>query len=112
MNVKLEEVPPPKTAPIDQIGETMGLVDGLRPERNQYGRFRCGNCSRWVQDGEWSVSVPDGVKSSDSAEDVKEMARLGAYNGNFTSWCLSCAPKKPRIERIKTGQVKWWQFWK
>lgn len=110
--IELEEVPPPKKAPIDQIAETMGLVNGLKVERNQFNPFRCASCGSFIKKGEWTVLVPYGVRYGDDAKDVEEAARLSAFNGHFTSWCLSCAPKKPRLERIKSGQIKWWEVWK
>lgn len=96
MEVRFEEVPPPENAPVHQIAETLGVANGLRAERAIRGQWRCGCCSKMQPDKSWQVWVPDSVRRGDPVWSVTEAARRGAYNGGWTAWCLSCAPKAPK----------------
>lgn len=88
--VRFEIVPPPAQAPRSDIGETLGLPRGLRPERPR-GQFRCASCEQMQRDPEWIVYVPDGVRIGDPGWSVTESARQNAYNGSGSGWCLTCA---------------------
>lgn len=96
MRVNLEEVPPPDRAPIDQISETLGLVPGLKAKRSS-GGWRCCECSTMQPDNAWEVWVPDGVRKSDAPAVITEHCRVNAYNGEFSAWCIKCAPKSGAV---------------
>lgn len=93
MKYELIKVQPPNETTIDPIGETIGLCYGLKTERSM-GQFRCAECNRMQPAGSLIVWIPHTVKSSDSEWSITEAARQNTYNGKFTSWCRSCAPKK------------------
>lgn len=104
--LRLVQVPPPPSAPVDAEGERLGLVRGLRAET--YPRqYRCGQCDRMQHSGSICVQVPDHVRKNDPAWAVEEACRVSAFNGSFTGWCLSCAPKaanrKPGLLRRLLG---------
>ena len=114
MNITLEPVPPPKEALIEQIAETIGLVRGLRVEKNR-SACRCGICSAWIRIGEALVWIPDFIGHDAPHEAITEAARKMAYNGMWSGCCVKCAPKYSRKERIACGlpvQNRWWEFWK
>jgi hypothetical protein len=90
MKAMMQEVPPPTTAPVDDIAETLGLCDGLRPWKADH-QSRCSNCDQMQRSNSWMVWVPDSVKSSDPDWSVTEACRLNAYNGHSSGWCLKCA---------------------
>lgn len=96
------QVPPPLETPVQNEARALGLVDGLRVD-NALGSYRCSNCGRMDKSGKL-VWVPDSVKRVDSAEDIKELCRLSAYNGSGSGWCLSCAKKlgKTFLQRLFT----------
>lgn len=96
MNVTFQHVPPPKEPPWHEIGETLGLCRGLRSEKSRNGQWRCAQCGQMQRAESWLIWVPDGVRKSDPAWSVTEAARVTAYNGHKSGWCLSCAPKAPK----------------
>lgn len=88
----LEEVPPPKTAPVQDRARELGLPDGLKVETPRDSRqWRCCSCSRMQRPNSEQVWVPDGVLPGDPAWSVTETCRQNAYNGNYSAWCLKCA---------------------
>lgn len=91
MNFRFEEVPPPKTVPVQERAKSLGLLDGLRAEENQRGGWRCAECNTYQKDGAVLVWVPDSVRRSDRADEIKDQCRRSAYNGAGSGWCLSCA---------------------
>lgn len=100
MEFRFEPVPPPDHAPVDEIGETLGLCDGLRAKRGER-MYRCAQCGVMQEPNAWQVWVPDRVRKNDPDWAVTEAARLNAFNGHFSAWCLSCAPKKPKAAKGK-----------
>lgn len=90
MTFEFREVPPPAKAPIDEVAAMHGLPNGLRVYASE-GGCRCANCSTWQNPGAPMVWVPDSVQPSDSRDSVTEQARLMAFNGCSSGWCLSCA---------------------
>ena len=109
-NFELVEVPPPQKAPVQDIAETLGLVNGLRAHRSD-DQFRCAECSKMQPNGSWMVWVPDGTGRSDPAWSVEERCRQNAWNGESSGWCLACAPKAPKasvasvFEKIRNGEL-------
>jgi hypothetical protein len=97
-SVRMVQVPPPAKAPWHEIGETLGLCEGLRPERSDH-QFRCAACHKMQPSGSWMVWVPDIVRRKDPDWSVTEAARLNAYNGHLSGWCISCAPKTPESKK-------------
>jgi hypothetical protein len=98
-------VDPPDHAPVHEIAETLGVVDGPRAERSD-SQYRCTTCSKMQLKGSWMIWVPDGVQEGDCEESIIEAARENAYNGMFSGWCLKCAPKKARSSK------HWYEFWR
>lgn len=90
MEFRLEQVPPPDTAPVFPKARDLGLADGLRVEVSN-SQYRCGECWKMQPRDSLSVWVPDGVRKGDPVWSVTESCREYAYNGSFTSWCVSCA---------------------
>ncbi len=97
------EVPPPDAAPVHSRARELGLPDGLRVEVSGY-QWRCASCNEMQPNGSEQVWVPASVRSKDPAWSVTEAARLNAWNGDFSAWCVHCAsgfqqkhrpPKKP-----------------
>lgn len=103
MHLQMEEVPPPATLKSDELADSLGLAHGLSAEQAP-GGWRCTHCSRFQRDAGIMVWVPDAVKMGDSPEAIYEVARLNAYNGSASGWCLACALKLSR-------GVPWWKFW-
>lgn len=95
---KFEPVPPPAKAPVQELAESLGVCVGLRVEKSLGGQWRCACCSRMQPAGTWLVWVPDSVRRGDPSWSVTEAARVNAFNGHSSGWCLSCAPKTPRPE--------------
>ena len=89
--IKLEPVPPPERTPTNQIGETLGLLPGLRPERQRGTSWRCSCCREWRKSGDWIVWVPDWTTLDMPLDVVQERIRANFYNGGSSGWCLSCA---------------------
>jgi hypothetical protein len=89
MRFKTQMVPPPAEVPVDQIAETLGLLPGLRAEKDRSGG-RCGNCHQFRTDA-WLIWVPDTASLSDSAQSISEQCRMNAFNGHSSGWCLQCA---------------------
>lgn len=103
---QLVPVPPPTKAPVQDIAETLDLVDGLEVEKAGAGGWRCDNCSRYQTDpGAWQVWVPDSVMPHDRGDEVTEQCRSMAYNGEFSAWCLPCARKLGRSKRLREMAV-------
>lgn len=112
--LEFREVPPPKEAPWHEIGETLGLCKGLRPQRTD-SQYRCAACSKMQPPGSWMVWVPDSVRRGDPAWSVIEAARLNAYNGHLSGWCITCAPKAeaPKVAAstnpaTEPAPASWW----
>lgn len=91
---------PPKAAPVDQIGETLGLCKGLRVDRADRP-FRCHSCLT-MEIRSTIVWVPDGLRIGDSQEVVVEICRQSAYNGCYSGWCLKCAQRLSGKSWVKT----------
>lgn len=85
------EVPPPAAAPVQVRAKELGLLDGLRVEPARHDQWRCAECHAMQSSGAEQVWVPDGVERGMSAQAVTEMARLGAFNGGASAWCVPCA---------------------
>lgn len=96
------EVPPPAQAPIQTRAQELGLPAGLRVETDR-SQWRCANCHMMQPGGSEQVWVPDGVCAGDPEWSVTEAARLGAYNGDSSAWCLRCARKFSGRSTITTG---------
>lgn len=113
-----KEVPPPARAPVHQIAETLGLCAGLRVERAE-GSFRCACCHLFEAPYEWMVWVPDSVRQGDHIAVVVEKARLNAFNGQESAWCIKCAlsfkegklPEKKTEETVTQLKKPWYRFW-
>lgn len=90
---RMEEVPPPREAPVQNEAEQLGLCRGLRAEKSRFGQWRCSCCHKMQREGDWQVWVPDSVMRGDPEWSVTEAARQNAWNGHLSAWCLKCAPK-------------------
>lgn len=99
--VRFERVAPPAKAPIQPDAVVLGLLPGLRVEPS-WCLCRCSVCHSAIGNGAPLVWVPDFVRPGDSAEVVTEACRQGAYNGESSGWCLSCADAlgKPKLRVI------------
>lgn len=76
-----------------QIERPAGIMEGLRYEDNNSG-YRCDCCRQMQRPHSGLVYVPDGTLKSDPAWSVKEAIQSMRFNGNFSGWCLKCAPKE------------------
>lgn len=101
MEWKMEQVPPPAEVNEQPTAASLGLVRGLRVEKN-YSQYRCANCSKMQPNGSILVWVSDGIRTSDPGWAITENERAKAYNGSGSGWCLRCAQR--------LGQP-WWKFW-
>ena len=97
MSMTFEPVPPPDRVPVNKIAESLGLLPGLRPEKNS-DSSQCNICGEVQPIGSWRVWVPDSVSIGDSAASVIETCRQSYYNGHSGAWCLKCALKLGRTE--------------
>ncbi len=101
---RFEIVPPPNKAPVDPLADAYGLADGLHAEMAR-GQFRCDACNQMKPSESMMVMVPDGVRQGDPDWSVTETARLASYNGDWSGWCLDCAPKKPKAVLTKAERA-------
>jgi hypothetical protein len=108
MTAHFEQVPPPKEVPWNEIGETLGLCKGLKPEKRQ-DQFRCCNCLKMQHSGSWLVWVPDSVMPGDPVWSIEEAARLNSHNGSHGGWCLACAPKAKK-DSVAGSIRRFWSF--
>jgi hypothetical protein len=110
MDLELTPVPPPPEPPHYAAARDLGIPPCLRAEARDYA-FRCAHCHQRAKPGTPIVWVPDGATSRANLE---EEARLNAYNGEHSGWCLPCARKKfgevtlisPRVTRWIAGVKK------
>ena len=104
---RLVPVQPPKDVPIQALAAERGLVPGLRVETAR-AIFCCGGCREMRPAGSESVWIPDGVRLSDPAWAIAEQCRLSAFNGNFSLYCIGCAPKleTPPIRSLATAETR------
>jgi hypothetical protein len=96
IHVVMNEVPPPKEVPVQEQAHQLGLCAGLRVEERAHGQWRCGQCGKMQPANSWQVWVPDSVRKGDPDWSISEAARLNAYNGESSAWCLDCAPKQSK----------------
>lgn len=105
MGFELRQVPPPRTAPVDEAADRLGLVRGLRVKVAPR-QYRCGCCGAMQPAGAEEVWVPDGMRRTDPAWSIEEACRLSANNGSFTAWCLGCAPKAEAPKHAEEVRAK------
>jgi hypothetical protein len=112
MELEMKMVSPPEKAPVQSLAASLGLVRGLRVE-TAHRQYRCEACSRMQPRGSYEVWVPDWTQRNDPAWAIEERCRESAYNGSWTAWCLSCAPKAPRPPRSADQRVSLWaRLWR
>lgn len=87
-------VPPPEKVPIDPLASELGLCDGLRVQKDNTRQWYCGCCRKAQLPNSYEVWVPDSVVRGESESSVSEKCRLNSRNGEFSAWCIKCAPKK------------------
>jgi hypothetical protein len=90
-------VPPPETIAADPNAERLGLPRGLEAVTS-HDQYRCYNCRKMQPRGSVVVYVPDSVLEGDPAWSVTEAARLNAYNGSGSGWCVKCAQNLNRSD--------------
>jgi len=103
ISYRMEEVPPPMSAPVYARSAALGILSCLKAEESRY-QYRCGCCNKMQPVRSYIVQVPDFVRSGDPEWSVIEACRINAYNGTSTGWCIKCAKfnfgGEPNQERV------------